>query len=156
VGLQVHVLDPRGGIRLLVDDVGGLEARLDTADLAVDVDEDVAIRLAALVVEDWRARLHGHLGVEDGREDLVLDLQEPAGRLGGRDRLRDDRGHPLTDEADDVVEDVRVVRIHVVILVGRGAVEPAGDVLPGEDRDHSGQGHGPVAPDAHDAGVCVW
>ena len=42
-----------------------------------------------------------------------------------------------------------------MILVSGRAVEPARDVLPGEDGDHAGHGHRLLAPDAADAGVGV-
>ena len=42
-----------------------------------------------------------------------------------------------------------------MVLVQRGAVEPARNVLPGEDRDHARHGQGLVASDGEDARVGV-
>src|SRR5262249_59105121 len=103
VGLQMHVLDARGGIRVLVDDVGRLEAVLDVADLAVDIDVDVALGLATLPVEPGRARLHGQLRIEDGGQQLVLHLQRAAPRLRRSYAVCPDGGDPLAHEADAAV-----------------------------------------------------
>ena len=60
---------------------------------------------------DQRARRSaGELGVEDGRQDLVVDADEPARRLGGGGGLGDDRGDALADVTHDVVEHPGVVR----------------------------------------------
>jgi hypothetical protein len=66
-----------------VDDRRRGEPGLDVADAAVDLEQDVALGLAdegvdALVVEHRRPGPHRLLGVEDRRQDLVLDRQ-PAG-----------------------------------------------------------------------------
>ena len=57
VRLQMDVLHPRGRIGHLVDGVGRREAVGDAADLAVDVDIDVAPLRAALVVQHRGIRL---------------------------------------------------------------------------------------------------
>ena len=135
VRLQMHVLDARGRIGHLVHGVGSLEAVRHAADLAVDVDEDVAFLGAALVVQDRRVRRHRGDRIEHRRQDLVADVEQPAGVVGGGLGLGDHRGDALADEAHDVVEHVGVVRIDQMVLVGRRAVEPARHVLPGEDLD---------------------
>src|SRR5262249_25051945 len=71
------------------------------------------------------------------------------------DAVRQHGGHPLAHEADDVVEDVGVVRIYQMIFVSGRAVEPARDILPGVDGDHTRYGQGLLAPDADDARVRV-
>src|SRR5262249_59625804 len=136
-------------------DVGGLESFFDVAHLTVDVDVDVAARLAALSVEHRRPRLHGQLRIEDGGQQLVLDLEGATPCLGRADAVRQHGGHPLAHEADDVVEDVGVVRIYQMIFVSGRAVEPARDILPGVDGDHTRYGQGLLAPDADDARVRV-
>ena len=60
---------------------------------------------------------------------------QPAGLFGGGLGFGDDRRDALTDEAHHIVENIGVVGIDQMILVHRGAVEPARNVLPGEDRD---------------------
>ena len=127
------------------------EALLDAADLAVDVDIDIVAEGDALFVQERRARLHRRFRVEHRRQELVVDLEQAAGRFGGGFGFRDDGGDPLADEADDVVEHVGVVGIDEVILVGGGRVEPARHVLPGEDGDDAGHGKRLVALDGLDA-----
>ena len=109
----------------------------------------------ALVVQDRRARLHGRSGSNTGGQDLVLDLEQPAGRLRGALGLGDHGGDALADEADDVVEHVGVVGIDEMVLVGGRAVEPPRDVLPGEDRDHARDRQRLVAADGDDARMGV-
>ncbi len=151
VRLEVNVLNAGGGIGHLVHRIRGCEAIRYAADLAVDVDIDVPLLRPALVVQDGGIRRHGGDRIEDGGQDLVGDIKQPAGGLGGSLGLSDDRGDPLADEAHHVVENVGVVWIDQMVLVGRRAVEPAGNVLPGEDLDHARHRHGLVAADGKDA-----
>ena len=136
-----------------MDDVGFLEAVRDIADLAVDVDVDVSARVQAFVVKDRRARLHRLLGIEDGGQDLIVDLDQPCGCFGGGLGFGDDGGDALADETHDVVQHVGIVGIDEVILVRRRAVEPARNVLPGEDGDNSGNRHRLVAANGANAGM---
>jgi hypothetical protein len=57
----------------------------------------------------------------------------------------------LTDETDDIVENVGVVGVYEVIFMGRGRVELARNILPGEDSNHPGNRHRVVAFDGLDA-----
>ena len=152
VRLQMHVLRARGRIGHLVDGVGVLEALLDAAELAVNVDIDIVEKSdALLLVQDGRARLHGHFRIEHGRQQLVLDLEQPAGRFRRAFGFGHHRGDPLPDEAHDIVEHVGVVGIDQVIFMRRRRVEFARHVLPGEDRDDAGHGLRLVALDRLDA-----
>jgi hypothetical protein len=63
---------------------------------------------------------------------------------------------PPSREAHHIVEDIGVVGIDQMVLVGRGAVEPARNVLPGEDLDHPRHRQGLVAADGEDAGQPFW
>ena len=135
--------------------VGGRKSVRHAADLAVDVDEDVAPLDAAFVVQERRVRLHGGDRIEHRRQDLVGDVDQPAGLFGGGLGFGDDRRDALADESHHVVEHVGVIRIDQMILVDRRAVEPARHVLPGEDRNHSGNGQPPLAPDMDNARVGV-
>ena len=160
VRLQVRVLAAVRRVGPLVDDVRLGEASLDVADTAVDVDQDVALRVAdegvlAPVVDHRRAGPHRLLGVEDGRQDLVLDRDLAAPFLGGGLGLGHHGGHPLPDEADDVVEHVGVVGIDAEVLVDGGGVELARHVLPGEDRMHARHLERGALVDRDDAGVGV-
>ena len=136
-----------------MDDVGFLEALFDAAELAVDIDIDVVVKGDAPVVQDGRPRRHGGFRIEYGGKQLVVDLEQAAGRFGSALGFRHDGRDPLPDEADDIVEDVGVVGIDEVILVGSRAVEPAGDVLPSEYGDNAGHRRGLVALDGLDARV---
>ena len=86
---------------------------------------------------------------------VVLHIQQAARRLGDPLALGDHGGDALADIADDIVQHVGIIGIDQVILVRRGAVEPAGHVLPGEDGDHPGQRGGAVPVDAEDARMRV-
>ena len=132
-------------------DVGLLEALRDAAELAVNVDVDVVVKGDAPVVQDGRARRHRRFRIEHGGKQLVVDLEQAAGLFRGGLGLGHDGRDPLPDEADDIVEDVGVVGIDEVVLVGRRAVEPARDILPGEDGDDARHRRGLVALDGFDA-----
>ena len=152
VRLQMHVLRARGRIGHLVDGVGLLEALLDIAELAMNVDIDIVAEGDALLfVQDRRVRLHGHFRIEHRRQQLVFDLEQAAGCFRGALGLGHHRRDPLADEAHDIVENVGVVRIDQMILVRRRRVELARHVLPGEDRDDAGHGERLVALDRLDA-----
>ena len=68
VRLEMHVLHARGGVGHLMDGVGFLEAVLDAAELAMNVDIDIVPKGHALFVQDRRARLHGNFRIEHGRQ----------------------------------------------------------------------------------------
>ncbi len=150
VRLQVNVLRPRGRVGVFVDDIGRLEALRDVAYFAVNIHVDVAFGLASLLMQDRSARLHGGDRIEHRGQDFVLDLERPAAGFGGRLGLGDDRSDPLADEAHHVVENIAVVGIDQVVLVGGSAVEPARHVLPGEHLDDTWHRHRPSAIDPDD------
>ena len=110
---------------------------------------------APLSWSDRRAGSHRLLGVEDGRQHLVLDLDLAAPFLGGGLGLGHHGGHPLPDEAHHVVEHVGVVGIDAEVVVDGGGVELPRHVLPGEDRMHARHGERGVLVDRDDAGVGV-
>ena len=134
----MHVLHAGGGIDALMHDVGGGETLRRTADFAMDIGIDVAVGGDALVVQQRRVRTHRCLRVEDGGQDFVLDLDQPAGRFRCGLGFRDDRGDALAHKADHVVEHIGVVGIDEVVLMRGGAVEAARHVFPGEDGDDPG------------------
>jgi len=131
------MLHARGRIDHLVHSVGRREGVRHAAHLTVDIDVYVAALGAAVLMQDGRTRLHRRGGLEHRRQDLVAHLDQPAGALGGGFSLGDHRGHALAGEAHHIIEDVGVVGINEMVLVGGGAVEPARNVLPGEDVDHA-------------------
>ena len=140
-----------------VDDVGFLEALGHVADLALQGAEEVAVlgHHLVLVVQDGRARLQRRHGIEHCRQDLVLDLQRPAAGLGRAFGLGDHHGNALACEAGDVVQHVGVVGIDEMILVQRGAVEPARHVLPGVGGNDARDRQRLLPVDALDAGMGV-
>ena len=71
VRLQMHVLHARRRVGRFVHDVGLGEAVRDAADLAVDVDVDVAAGAEPLVVQQWRVRLHRLDRIEHRGQRLV-------------------------------------------------------------------------------------
>ena len=80
-----RMLDRRGLVALLEDVVGRGEALVDVAEadapaMVAFVDEVV---LAVILVDERRARLQRLLDVEDGRQDLVVDLH-PRGAFARR------------------------------------------------------------------------
>jgi len=156
VRLKMHVLHPRGRIGHFMNGVGLPEAFLDAAELTMNVDIDVVSEGDALLVQNLSARLHGEFRVEHRGQELVVDLKAPAAFFGGALGLGHDRGHPLTDEAHDIVEHVGVVGIDQMILMRRGGVELARHVLPGEHGDHAGHRESLVALDRLDARMRVW
>ncbi len=143
--LEMHVLLARRVVGVLVDRVGLAEALLDAADLAVQLEKDVLLgmhraRELALIVQLRRAGPHRFLGIEDGRQNLVLDLEFAAAFFRGGLGIGNDGGDALPDEARDVVEHVGIVGIDAIIFVNRRRVELARDVFPREDVDDAGHG----------------
>ena len=153
VCFKMHVLNARGGVGHLVHGVGGLEAVRHAADLAVDVDVDIAFLGPLLVVQERRIRRHRGDRIEHRGQRFIGDVEQPAGIVGRSLGLGDDGGDALADEAHDVVEHVGIVGVDQMVLVGRRAVEPARHVLPGENLDHPRNGERLVASDGDDARV---
>ena len=104
-------------------------------------------------MNDWRARRHRLLGIDQRRQNLVVDLQPAAGLLGCAFTVRNDGGDLLADEADDIVEDAGVLGIHPVLLVPRRREQHRGRILMRQDRVHAGYGHRRRSVDRDDPGV---
>ena len=136
-----------------MDSVSRLETLGDAAELAVNVDVDVVVEGDASVVQHRRSRRHRGLGIEYGGKQLVFYVEQPAGCFRGGLGLGDNGGDPLPDEADDIVEDVGIVGIDEMILVGCRTIEPARDVLPGEHGDDARNGGRLIALDGFYARV---
>ena len=133
--------------------VGGRKSVCNAADLAANVDEDVASLDAAFVVQQRCVRLHGGNRIEYRRQDLVGDVEQPASFFGCGFGFRDDCGDALANEAHNVVEHIGVVRVNQMVLVDRRAVELSRNVFPGEDRKHAGNRERPLPADAQ---ICAW
>ena len=119
VRLQMHVLHPRGRIGHLVDGVGLFEALLDAAELAMDVDIDIVVKGDASVVQHGCHRRHGHFRIEHGRQQLVVDFEQPAGFFRGAFGFCHHGRDTLANETHQIVEDVGIVRIDQMILMRR-------------------------------------
>src|SRR5262249_19790935 len=91
--------------------------------------------------------------VKNRGQDLVSDLKQPARRLGCGFGLGDNSSHPLTREAHHPVQHVGVIWIDQMVLMGRGTVEPAWNILPCENLDDAWYGQSPVTLDADDTGM---
>jgi hypothetical protein len=117
VGLEVNVLNARGRIGHVVHCVGRRKAVHHEADFAVDVDVDVVLLGAALVVQHRRVGCYGGGRIEHRRQDFIGDVEQPAGGFSGCLGFSDDRSNPLTDEPHDVVEYIRIVGIDQVVFV---------------------------------------
>ena len=103
-----------------MDGIGFLEALLDTAELAMNVDIDVVAKGHAFF--SCRIGAPGSMaisGSNTGGQELVVDLEQAAGFFRRALGLGHDGGDPLADEADNIVEHVGVVGIHEMILMGR-------------------------------------
>ncbi len=133
--LQRRMLHPSRPECRLIDLVRRRESRLDVTQRGMQLPHHVPV----LFVPVHQRRVPGQrrLGVEHGRQDLVLDVQQPAGLLGGRLTGRDDRRHPLADEADHVVEHPGVRRVLGHVLVLGGGEEPVRRVLVRQDQLHA-------------------
>ena len=124
VRFEMGVLDALGDVSRFVDEVGGREALLDVADMAMDLGENVArgivdARLSSDVVDDRRARRHRGLGIEHGGQHLVVDDEAAAAFLRGGFAVGDHRCDALAGKPDHVVEDDGVIRVVGVELVPR-------------------------------------
>jgi hypothetical protein len=107
------VVHSRAGEHILVDVRGLLEARVDIAAAQLEVVAQVRVRAGVeddvgegragvgwLVVDEWRVVGQGLVEAEDGRQLLIVDLDQVDGLLRDIGVHRCDRGHRVTDEAD--------------------------------------------------------
>ena len=115
-------------------DVGLGEALVDVAEVVIDAGVDVVLAARRLV--DLRGAVGQRLeGVEDRRQQLVLDLDELHRALGGGFVHRRHRGDLVADEAHLVLGQ------HVLVVACRAdAVQDVGDVGAGDHRLDAGQG----------------
>ena len=143
VGFHVRVLDLVRVVRAFVNRVGVSEAFCHVADLAFDLHENVVLDIlntgfgADTRVQNRRPGLHGFLGVEHGGKDFVIDFDETTGFLCRSLGLGDDGNDTLPNEARDIVEHVRVIRIDVKVIMRRRRKKPTWDIFPRENRMHA-------------------
>ena len=113
------------------------------------------VRIAAFVVQDGRSGFHRFFGVENGRQDLVLQVETAATFFGGSFSFGDDGGDALTDEARHVIEHVRIVGVDTIVFVNSRRVKAAWHVFPSEHIHDARHGHGFGPVDRQNFGVRV-
>ena len=106
-------------------------------------------------MQERRPGRHRLFGLEDRGKKLVLDLKQTACLFSGAHGLGDNGGNALSDKANNIVKNVGIVGIDKVIFVGRRAVEPTRDILPGENVDDAWNSHSLATVNAADARVRV-
>src|SRR5208337_2136143 len=117
----------------LEDVVGFAETALYAADFLQNVPGEVArgvvnTRGVGLVVNHWRARGHGLLDFEYGRQVLILHLDEPQRFLGDGPALRGNSRNPVAHEPDFGIEQVGVFRRGLRPSLSRSRMRHARDV----------------------------
>src|SRR5262249_17866921 len=147
MGLEVRMLDTVRVVSTLVNDIRLGKAGRDVAHTAMNFQEDILpgvpdAGFRTLVVKHWRSSAHCFLRIEDRREHLVLAFYAAASLFGGGLTFGHYGFHPLSDETRNVVQQVSVVRINVVIVMGGRGVETPRHILPGQHRTYTGYREG--------------
>ena len=153
----LHLVD---AVLALIDVRGPGQRGVDVAEVHVQILRHVARSIVDLhgvgfVVDDRRPRLHGLHRVEDGGQNLVLDLDEFQRLLENLGRLGGDDSHAIADMAHLVVQAHLVVGRRVGVALPAGGIQHALHVLVGQHRVHARQRQRLALVDAHDAGVGV-
>ena len=157
-GRRRHPVDDEA----MFDDVSGARER-GVGRLLVALDLDEADVVGAVLPDKWHAGFDGVAGGDDGRQRLVIDLDQ----LGGVDRLviglGDDESDVVADHAHPILDQCRVARPIAGSAVA--ALEPAGNgqvaearllvVGAGQYREHAGRGYSLRRVDCADARVRV-
>ena len=120
------------GVELVLEDVVRRgETGFDVAERLVHPRADV---VGVPVVDDRRTFLDRLERVEDGRQFLVLDANQPSGLFGGLLVDSDHAGHLVAD-----ITHLRLGQRVLVLGLGHDAVHPVGDVVAGQDALDAGQ-----------------
>ena len=144
--LQCSVLDALRGERSFIGDCGVRKCGSDIAVFAMGFRHDVAWAVGnamlnrLVAVQDRRARRDRLCRIKHRRQYFILDLETAAAFFGGSLGLRDHGRDLLPDEANDLVEHARVVRIHPRLLVPCGGEQQIRCVFRGQHRLHAGDG----------------
>ena len=161
VGLELRVARAGGAPLAAHGGRAGGEGGVDVAVPAVDGEDHVAggilhpVAGGAIGMDHRCAGTAGELRVEDRGQDVVLDADEPARRLGRRRGLGDDGRDALADVAHHILQHAGVVGIVLMVLVPRSRVAHGRHIAEREDGDD------PVEPfrlgrvDRGDPGVSV-
>ena len=158
MGFEVGVLDPLRPVDGLVDGRSLGEALHRVADLGMERRDDVAVGMLDpgrmfFRMQQGCTRRHGGFGVEDGRQDVVPDVEPPAAFLGRAFGFGHHGRDPLAAKPHDVVEHPRVERIVAVEFVAAGGKQDRGCVLVRQHRDDARDSHGGRRVDRHHAGM---
>ena len=142
MGFEVGVLDPLRPVGGFMNGSGVGKPLRRIAHLGVKLRHDIAVGMLDpgrmfLRMQQGCTRRHGGLGVEDGRQDVVDDVEPAAPFLGRGFRLCHHGRDPLTMEPHDVVEQPRVEGIVAVEFVAARGEQDGGCVLMRQHRDHA-------------------
>ena len=123
------------GIGRFVDDFRLRETGIDVSYTAVEFEQDVSARtldtrLRTLVMKNGRTDPHRFLGIENGRQQFIVHLQAAASLLRGPLAVCQHGGYPLSDMANHVVQNIGIVRIGVIIIMGGAGKQQARGRLP--------------------------
>ena len=145
---------------MVLDDVGGArEGGVGRLLVALDLDEADVVR--AIVPDQRHAGFDRVAGGDDGRQRLVVDLDQ----FGGVDRLvvglGDDEGDIVADHAHPILDQSRVARpiargaVAALESARNGKIAEAGFLVvgPGQHREHAGRRLGLRGVDRADARV---
>ena len=142
-GLHHRLLGRLGLVDAVDDDVRLLERALEITVLGDLVADEVALEVLAhghigadvILVMNDRGVVERLLEVENGGENLVVDLDEAHGGVDGELIRANHDGNLVADVAHGAVEDHRVVRAHLTEALAGKRVAHLGNVLVGVDGD---------------------
>ena len=161
MGLQMHVLHALRAEFPLVDCIRLGKPLCNVANFTLHVLEDVLPRIVDarpgfVRVELRRSRLHGLLGIEDRRQNFVVDVDQPAGLLGDCLGVGIDGHHALPLEPHHVVQNVGIIRVAVIVVVRCRGERLARHVFPSQDQTHARPSFGGVLANSKHLGMRMW
>ena len=126
----------------LDDQVGLAESVFHVADFFQNISGKVVLgvvdaRGIRLIMNHRRAVGHGLLNFQDGRQNFILDFNEPQRLLGDGAALRRNGRHAVTHQAHLRVEQIGVVRRRLRPALTGGGVGHARNIFVGQDGVHA-------------------
>ena len=139
---EMRVLHALGDESTLIDGVGLRIAVIDIADVAMNLGESVALRIAnarlrTFVMQDRGARAHRFFGIEHRRQHVIIDNELAAAGFGRRFALRNHSSDTLADEADNPVEECRVVGVGEFDFMSGARIELCRRIFKRQHRAHA-------------------
>ena len=124
--------------------VGLAESVFHVADFFQNVSGKVVLgvvdaRGIRLIVNHRRAVSHGLLNFQDGRQNFVLDLNQPQRLFGDGAALRRNGRHAIAHQAHLGVEQIGVVRRRLRPALTGGGVGHARNIFVGQHGMHAGK-----------------